>query len=208
MTLTAPSDARVAELWNEPGTRSQTQPAPRPPASLRMGASRSAMSNRVVESTRSFGAILTWDGFVLPNESAMYASATEDARSADLAAQCMNIICSWLDRQIDQNAAFPLAHAAAVFLGRLIRVDRPTPQIGSNGADGLEIEWLVAETSLTIDIASESEILIYAIDPAGREMFAKEITSRWTTGDQIFADAEKLLDEMAAGVVTRAPLGS
>jgi len=163
------------------------------------------MSNRALDSAHG---TLAWEAFVLPNEGTLYAWAAQKFRSSDLAAHSINGIRSWLDHQADQNAAFPLAHAAAIFLGRLIKVDGPTPQIGSNGAGGLEIEWLVADTSLTIDIASESEILIYAIDRAGREMFAKEITSRWTTGDEIFTSAENLLNEMATEVVARASLNS
>lgn len=207
MTLPAPN-AQIAELWSEPGTRSQTRSALRSPAALRLNgaslwSSAGATANPSID---GYLAAIVRESFELAWGRNPEAFERTCPPSAELAEFSMNALREWLELESDNAAAFPLAHAAAIFLGRFIRIGGVTPQIGSNGAGGIEIEWLVAGTSLTIDIASESEILIYALDPAGAEMFSKEITTRWATSDEIFLRAEALLREMATRVVTRASL--
>jgi hypothetical protein len=126
----------------------------------------------------------------------------------ELAQHVLSSLFDWLRRNSSSANAFVLAHTAAMFVSRLIDVNSPTPQIRSNGAGGIEIEWLVNGVSLTIDVASESEILIYAVDNADRELFSKEITSRWSTSDEVFDRAAALLKEMALHIDAPAPLRS
>ena len=184
--------SEVTRLW-ESGSRSQTSAA----RTGRVPAGSSGITFREAGEATSNSSMQSTLGALVPS------SAPSGAPHEMLSEYAMRSLREWWQHQPDRNASFVLAWTAANFINRLLDNDRPTPQVASNGAGGVEIEWLVNGVSLTIDVASESEILIYAVDATGNELFEKEITSRWSTDDPVFVQASGLLDELTTQVAAR-----
>lgn len=187
--------SEVARLW-EPGSRSQTS-----------AARRGRVPSGSTGITTRDGSEATSDFYSQRFNGPADGSAVQTTTPREvLSKYAIRGLKEWWQVQPDRSSAFVLAWTAANFISRLLEDDRPTPQVASNGAGGVEVEWLVNGVSLTIDVASESEILIYAVDANGGELFEKEITSRWSTGDPVFVKASALLDELKSQVSSRVPV--
>lgn len=206
-TVSVTNETHSDVLWREPGSTAQAFTTPLTSAGLRDLIP--GITTTTGRPSRLWSADIV-SMFPSPRSRVPVVDGANVSGSptADLLTQhVLTSLFGWLERHSSSNA-FVLAHTAAMFIRRLLDADGPTPQIRSNGADGIEVEWLVNGVSLTIDVASESEILIYAVDNAERELFSKEITSRWSTSDEIFDKAAALLKDMARNIDVPAPLQS
>lgn len=93
-------------------------------------------------------------------------------RIADL----MNVHPDWGD-----EAGLPVSPSAARMamevLLRLIAADnRPTPQISPTGDGGLDIEWLVSGKHLSLSVAPDGNIILWATRHDGAEVFSFDST--------------------------------
>lgn len=83
----------------------------------------------------------------------------------------------------------------------LIQDGSATPQIGSNGAGGIFVEWLAGGLSLTLDYEDETEILIVASSVSEGVEFQSTVTAWWTADTEGIVAARAFLARLSAFVV-------
>jgi hypothetical protein len=99
----------------------------------------------------------------------------------------------------------PAAKMALALLLRLVSVDNlATPQISPTGTGGVDIEWLVSGKHLSLSVAHDGNIILWAIKKDGTEVFSFDSTED-PVGlvNYVLNEAENFLSEISAGVRNR-----
>lgn len=119
-------------------------------------------------------------------------------------AHLMNIPPNW-----DDEGGVPVTPAAAkmavAVLQCLITADNlATPQIAPSGTGGLDIEWLVSGNHLSLSVAPDGNIVIWATKQGGTEVFSFDSTNNPAyLVNYALKEADNFLSEISAGVRNR-----
>jgi hypothetical protein len=96
----------------------------------------------------------------------------------------------------------------AYALDFLIGDDSATPQIGDDGENGIETEWLVNGRSLIVNCESDGSNIIWALDSNDSVLFRGSFSARYMVSDPLAIRAQEYLAEISAGVQNRVAFAS
>jgi hypothetical protein len=121
-------------------------------------------------------------------------------------AHLMNLPRGW-----DDDGGLPATPQAAkmaiALLINLISGDNlATPQISPTGTGGLDIEWLVSGNHLSLSVAQDGNIVLWAVKPDGTELFSFDSTEdggNIKNAAETLKRAETFLYEISAGIRNR-----
>jgi hypothetical protein len=118
-------------------------------------------------------------------------------------AHLMNIPPNW-----DDEGGVPVTPLAAKLalkvLFHLITADNlATPQISPTGAGGVDIEWLVSGNHLSLSVAPDSNIVMWATKRDGTEVFSFDSTDNPACLGYKLKEADDFLSEISSGVRNR-----
>jgi hypothetical protein len=114
-----------------------------------------------------------------------------------------------LPRGWDDTDGLPVSPLAAkmalALLLCLVGADNlATPQISPTGAGGLDIEWLVSAEHLSLSVAHDGNIVLWATKKDGTEVFSFDSTEDPVNlVNYTLKEAENFLFEISAGVHNR-----
>jgi hypothetical protein len=120
--------------------------------------------------------------------------------------QLMNLAPNW-----DDSGGLPASpQSAKMALALLVRVvsadNLATPQVSPTGTGGLDIEWLVSGNHLSLSVASDGNIVLWANGSDGSEVFSFDSTEDpvdYEHFDYALKYAEHFVHEISAGVRNR-----
>ena len=120
--------------------------------------------------------------------------------------QLMNLAPNW-DDSGGLPASSQSAKMALALLLRLISADNlATPQVSPTGTGGLDIEWLVSGNHLSLSVAPDGNIVLWANGSDGSEVFSFDSTEEPVDYEHVnyaLKYAEHFLHEISAGVRNR-----
>lgn len=120
--------------------------------------------------------------------------------------ELMNLPPDW-DDDCGLPATPQAAKTALGLLQRLVSADNlATPQLAPTGTGGLDIEWLVSGNHLSLSVAADGSIVLWANASDGSEVFSFDSTedpADYEHVSYVLKYAEHFLHEISAGVRNR-----
>jgi hypothetical protein len=120
--------------------------------------------------------------------------------------QLMNLSPNWDDAG-GLPASPQSAKMALALLVRIVSADNlATPQVSPTGNGGLDIEWLVSGNHLSLSVAPDGEIVLWANASDGSEVFSFDSTEDPVDYEHVnyaLKYGEHFLHEISAGVRNR-----
>lgn len=102
-----------------------------------------------------------------------------------------------------ETVALETIETAYTLVNHLLDDGSATPQVSPASDGGVSVQWVVKQRLLSVQVHSEGEILVWAEDSDGTELFEYELTGKWLPTDDPVRTVKQFLDELSKDVLNR-----